>query len=491
MLEGNKKESKFQQTACDKQMTENEKQEIARKAIASELLQTERNYVNLLDTIITVFKEPLENSVTRSSAILPAEDIRAIFSSFPDILKIHASLMECLTQEIETWSPQTDIGNVILKHTDSLVKTYPRFVNFFEMTKEKIQQCERQYPRFHAFLKWNISKPECDRQSLHELMIAPVQRIPRLILLLQEMLKHTPERHQQNESLENAVRQLKTVVTHINEDKRRTESQMLLFEILRDVEDCPANLLSAQRSLVLKVDLSEVTDNISGRGEPITMFLLSDSIEIARRKASWMPSPMKLTSHKIYKHQEFIFLSHIKAILDIKESSGSSQLFGLVVRLPTELNEKAMMFRLPLPTTLREEAVITKEHLLTSFQDCITRRTTCNSQQVCVIQPVDLQQLQQELSTASSAGKSEHHGTLRRAFRGAKHKAKKVHRALSHHMTKSPKKDSASAESGALGITTAENSVTELASPTHGASKKKALKLKFTRSLGRSTGTLV
>jgi hypothetical protein len=93
MLEGNKKESKFQQTACDKQMTENEKQEIARKAIASELLQTERNYVNLLDTIITVFKEPLENSVTRSSAILPAEDIRAIFSSFPDILKIHASLM--------------------------------------------------------------------------------------------------------------------------------------------------------------------------------------------------------------------------------------------------------------------------------------------------------------------------------------------------------------------------------------------------------------
>jgi hypothetical protein len=300
------------------------------------------------------------------------------------------------------------------------VKTYPRFVNFFEMTKEKIQQCERQYPRFHAFLKWNISKPECDRQSLHELMIAPVQRIPRLILLLQEMLKHTPERHQQNESLENAVRQLKTVVTHINEDKRRTESQMLLFEILRDVEDCPANLLSAQRSLVLKVDLSEVTDNISGRGEPITMFLLSDSIEIARRKASWMPSPMKLTSHKIYKHQEFIFLSHIKAILDIKESSGSSQLFGLVVRLPTELNEKAMMFRLPLPTTLREEAVITKEHLLTSFQDCITRRTTCNSQQVCVIQPVDLQQLQQELSTASSAGKSEHHGTLRRAFRFTK-----------------------------------------------------------------------
>ena len=112
-----------------------------------------------------------------------------------------------------------------------------------------------------------------------------------------------------------------------------------------------------------------------------------------------MPSPMKLTSHKAYKHQEFIFLSHIKAVLDIKEpsgvivyfpisvicvvdnvigASGSSQLFGLVVRPPTELNEKAMMFRLPLPT-IRDEATITKEHLLTTLQECING-TMCNSQ---------------------------------------------------------------------------------------------------------------
>ena len=42
-----------------------------------------------------------------------------------------------------------------------------------------------------------------------------------------------------------------------------------------------ANLLSSQRSLVLKVDLSEVADTLVSRGEPVTMFLLSDSIEVS------------------------------------------------------------------------------------------------------------------------------------------------------------------------------------------------------------------
>ena len=62
---------------------------------------------------------------------------------------------------------------------------YPPYINYFEVTKEALSSCDRQYPRFHAFLKCNESKPECGRQTLSELLITPVQRIPRIILLLQ------------------------------------------------------------------------------------------------------------------------------------------------------------------------------------------------------------------------------------------------------------------------------------------------------------------
>ena len=40
-----------------------------------------------------------------------------------------------------------------LSQSDDLLRVYPLFVNFFEMSKEALARCERVYPRFHAFLK--------------------------------------------------------------------------------------------------------------------------------------------------------------------------------------------------------------------------------------------------------------------------------------------------------------------------------------------------
>jgi len=36
---------------------------------------------------------------------------------------------------------------------EDMVKVYPPFVNYFEMTKETVARCDREVPRFHAFLK--------------------------------------------------------------------------------------------------------------------------------------------------------------------------------------------------------------------------------------------------------------------------------------------------------------------------------------------------
>lgn len=90
--------------------------------------------------------------------------------------------------EIETiisnWSEEQCIGKVILNHADVLCKVYPPFVNYFEMCKETVTKYDRENPRFHAFLKACISKAECGRQSLAELLIRPVQRLPSMNLLL-------------------------------------------------------------------------------------------------------------------------------------------------------------------------------------------------------------------------------------------------------------------------------------------------------------------
>lgn len=68
-----------------------------------------------------------------------------------------------------------------------LQKAYPPFINFFEKSKEALEQCESNNPRFHAFLMIRQSQPECGRQTLKELLIRPVQRLPSVSLLLSGM----------------------------------------------------------------------------------------------------------------------------------------------------------------------------------------------------------------------------------------------------------------------------------------------------------------
>jgi len=65
-----------------------------------------------------------------------------------------------------------------------MLKAYPPFINFFEDTKKMLVSCDEGNPRFHAFLKIRVSRPECGRQSLNELLIRPVQRLPSISLLL-------------------------------------------------------------------------------------------------------------------------------------------------------------------------------------------------------------------------------------------------------------------------------------------------------------------
>ena len=43
-----------------------------------------------------------------------------------------------------------------------------------------------------------------------------------------------------------------------------------------------ANLLSAHRKLVSRVDVIEVTSELSGRGDHITLFVFSDSLEVSK-----------------------------------------------------------------------------------------------------------------------------------------------------------------------------------------------------------------
>ncbi|KAM7312887.1 protein ECT2 [Ixodes scapularis] len=208
-----------------------------RQQVCWELLQTETNYVAILHTILTLFKAPLENP--DGEPLLDPTEIRIIFGNLPPIYQVHRSLQLVLQSMLRSWTDSHSIGEAILHHREDFEKAYPPFVNFFEKTKETLMQCDAERPRFHAFLKRCQTKPECGRQTLVELLIRPVQRLGSVILLLKEIQKRTPKENRDSQNLDHAIAALNQVMLNINEGKRKTESQVAMFDIFNDIENCP------------------------------------------------------------------------------------------------------------------------------------------------------------------------------------------------------------------------------------------------------------
>ncbi|XP_026104492.1 protein ECT2-like isoform X4 [Carassius auratus] len=398
----------------------------ARWQVSKELYQTESNYVDILATVLQLFKYPLDKEGQVGGPILAQEEIKTIFGSIPDIYEVHMRIKADLEELVMNWSEERSVGDIILKYSRELVKAYPPFVNFFEMSKETIVRCERQKPRFHAFLKINQSKPECGRQTLVELLIRPVQRLPSVALLLNDIKKHTSDDNPDKVTLEKAIESLKEVMTHINEDKRKTEGQKQIFDVVYEVDGCPANLLSSHRSLVHRVETIALGDKPCDRGEHVTLFLFNDCLEIARKRhkvITTFRSPLGQTRPPAHlKHIALMPLSQIRRVLDIQDTEECQNAFALVVRPPTEQENLLFSFQLMAEDTLKSAWLKTLCRQVAN--------TICRADAEDLIQSADPDSVQVNTKDMDS--------TLSRASRAFKKTSKKVTRAFS--FTKTPKR---------------------------------------------------
>ena len=226
----------------------------ARQQVFHEFVNTESNYVAILECISKISSEA-EDPSQQGGALLDEQEMKIIFGSLPPILKVHSDMLKKLVEAEAAWSENMTVGKIILEFATDLLRAYPPFVNFFENTKNKIAEVDKRNPRFHAFLKKCERRPECSRQSLTELMIRPVQRLPSISLLLNDILKHTRKSdpgHPDCEQLERALAKIKEVMTHLNEEKRRTEGQIHIFDVYSEIENCPASVVSSHRRFVRK-----------------------------------------------------------------------------------------------------------------------------------------------------------------------------------------------------------------------------------------------
>ncbi|TKR80416.1 hypothetical protein L596_014493 [Steinernema carpocapsae] len=214
-----------------------------RQQVCLEMLETEENYLKALMMMVDLFKTPLENrNADPASEVLTKSEMAQIFGKIPPLIQVHSNIARNLKTLIRNhWRPDNLIGKVWADHHNDLKKVYPPFINSYDTAKQMLEECDLLKPTFHNFLKAAESHPDCCRNTLKELLIRPVQRLPSVILLLKELLKRTEKSNPDYAYITHAIEYVEQVVSLSNESRRQTDNYARVLELLNEIDGLPVS----------------------------------------------------------------------------------------------------------------------------------------------------------------------------------------------------------------------------------------------------------
>lgn len=207
-------------------------EQLKRRYIIGSIVDSENSYINSLQRIISEYKKPLEEA---NPSILSQNKINLIFYRLEQILQCHTIFGIALSQCVKEWDEKERIGDVfVASFSKSMVlEIYSQFINNFTNAMETARKASKSKSAFAQFLRdKSLSSP--DRLSFFGLMVKPVQRFPQFILLLSDLLKHTPNEHPDRMSLQLALTQLESLADRLNERKRDAERHFAVKQLLKD-----------------------------------------------------------------------------------------------------------------------------------------------------------------------------------------------------------------------------------------------------------------
>eukprot|EP01104_Vermistella_antarctica_P008148 TRINITY_DN2036_c0_g3_i1.p1 TRINITY_DN2036_c0_g3~~TRINITY_DN2036_c0_g3_i1.p1 ORF type:complete len:1016 (+),score=234.59 TRINITY_DN2036_c0_g3_i1:148-3195(+) len=236
--------SRFFRIAEEFKKTPEGKRASRRSNIEKEILKTELHYVNALRDLKKNYIDPLNAADDR---IASKKDINMVFSSILSILSCNEQLLVDLQKAHAQYKTGTSIGEVFKKFAPYL-NMYTAFTNNFEASRECLLSMQKRQ-NFAAFVT-RLERESRSTQTLESYLILPVQRIPRYVMLLKDLLKYTDEIHTEFQPLQEAYEQIAKVATHLNETKRNSENAskvVTLQEVIVTRDGKPSKLVEPGR----------------------------------------------------------------------------------------------------------------------------------------------------------------------------------------------------------------------------------------------------
>jgi len=199
-----------------------------RTRVAQEIVQTEETYVDALTEIVDRYERPIRKFVKKfvggDGTVTPGE-IDLIFSNIATVRHVNVALLERLKERVnEDWDDSRIVGDIFVDFADQLPPVYRDYVQRFKASNATLREAYDNKPEFASLLEEykNNTKGKLDLESL---LIMPIQRVPRYLLLLRELKKSTEEGHRDHVLLDEAMESVAAVATLINKTQAKIDAQ--------------------------------------------------------------------------------------------------------------------------------------------------------------------------------------------------------------------------------------------------------------------------
>lgn len=270
-------------------------------SLLQELVETERSYVRRLDTLYNRYAKPLRQlSRNRDNPVIPVYEAQRLFGNVGELLAANLAFlreMEGLVQHDNGLaSLKSRIGELMHRHVNCF-GSYNEYLSNFEKAKHIEQNMSRNNRLFKDFVDLvKSTTPNLGNVSIRELIMEPVQRIPRYKMLLDGLLKSLPREYNDQRSKLTEAAEFCSRIASCEVDEK-TQRAAVLWSFGRNVQGFPASLFSVHRKFIDAIDVDDFPFDAPGgstallspgmstaaRPTPCTLFLFDDVLVVAKR----------------------------------------------------------------------------------------------------------------------------------------------------------------------------------------------------------------
>ncbi|KAE8288935.1 Rho guanine nucleotide exchange factor 5 [Larimichthys crocea] len=264
------------------QLEELSEDETRLQEVRFEVVTSEASYCRSLDIVVEHFVKSKQ-----LGALLTTQDRNWLFSRLADVRAISHSFLSKLEERVESDIMNFTVCDIIARHCQRFKMVYVPYLTNQSYQDATYQRLMNENPGFKRIVEKLERSPVCQRLPLRSFLVLPFQRITRIKLLVQNIVKRTtpgtPEATQAIKSL----KLLEKLIQESNDSITQMKSIESLVSLSAKVDfECRTlPLISQSRRLVREGPVTELMDfSRKDRERNIYLHLFNDYLLVSLQK---------------------------------------------------------------------------------------------------------------------------------------------------------------------------------------------------------------